>query len=153
MQKHVNLVDLVKSFPTCKIWRRCKRERALQSLIIWLRNQSKIRYRTFQLRKRPGSRVSGSGEGARPVPAAAARERNYAKTLSSSVNTSGTFENMARCRLYRHRCLLFFCAIHFQYISRSTVAPIGRKKVRALLFFRKKRTFGGEGGRSNLSTG
>ena len=40
----------------------------------------------------------------------------------------------------------------FQCVSRSIVAPIGRKKVRALLFSRKKRTFGGEGGRSNLST-
>ena len=35
---------------SCKIWRRYSRERALSSLIIWLKNQSKVRYRTFQLR-------------------------------------------------------------------------------------------------------
>ena len=53
MQKHVNLVDLVKSFPTnifLQIWRRYRRERALYSLIIWLKNQSKVRYRIVQLR-------------------------------------------------------------------------------------------------------
>ena len=52
MQKHVNLVDLVKSFPTnifLQIWRRYRRERALQSLRIWLKNPRKVRYRTFQL--------------------------------------------------------------------------------------------------------
>ena len=58
VQKHVNLVNLVKSFPTniyyfpftCKMWRRYSRERALWSLIIWLKNQSKDQYRIFQLR-------------------------------------------------------------------------------------------------------
>ena len=47
MQKHVNLVDLVKSFPTnMKIWRRYRRERTLYSLLIWLKNPRKVRYRT-----------------------------------------------------------------------------------------------------------
>ena len=32
----------------------------------------------------------------------------------------------------------------FQHFSRSTVGPIGRKKVRPLFFSRKKRTFGKE---------
>ena len=33
----------------CKIWRRYRRERALKNLLIWLKNQGKVRYRTFQL--------------------------------------------------------------------------------------------------------
>ena len=54
MQKHVNIVDLVKSFPTnifLQIWRRYSKERALYNLIIWMKNQGKARYRTFQLRR------------------------------------------------------------------------------------------------------
>ena len=54
VQKHANLVDLVKSFPThifLQIWRRYRRERALESLISWLKNQMKVRHRTFQLRQ------------------------------------------------------------------------------------------------------
>ena len=34
---------------SCKIWRRYRGERALESLIIWLKNQIKVRDRTFQL--------------------------------------------------------------------------------------------------------
>ena len=61
MQKHVNLVDLVTSFPThilLQIWRRYRRERALESLIIWMKNQMKVRHRTFQLRELPREEVA-----------------------------------------------------------------------------------------------
>ena len=53
VQKHANLVDLVTSFPMhifLQNWRRYRRERALQSLTIWLKNQMKVRYRIFQVR-------------------------------------------------------------------------------------------------------
>ena len=91
MQKHVNLVDLVKSFPTniflqnitfsffsfiflssdfLKIWRRYRRERALSSLLIWLKNQGKIRNRTFQRSREPreAERLAVRGLRARDVP-------------------------------------------------------------------------------------
>ena len=41
----------------------------------------------------------------------------------------------------------------FQHFSRSTVGPIGRKKVRALFFSRKKRTFGREAKENATSKG
>ena len=41
----------------------------------------------------------------------------------------------------------------FQHFSRSTVAPIGRKISASTFLLQKKRIFGEEGGRSNLSTG
>ena len=55
-------------------------------------------------------------------------------------------------KLSNFRVLVLFCmdsydsetGLIFQRFSRSTVAPIGRKKVQALFFARKKRTFGGE---------
>ena len=48
---------------------------------------------------------------------------------------------------------IFFSRRLYFSIFRDLQAPLsGEKKVRALFFSRKKRTFGGEGGRSNLST-
>ena len=54
MQKHVNLVDLVKSFPTNIYLQNLasiqKRTSPVKFALIWLKNQGKVRYRTFQLR-------------------------------------------------------------------------------------------------------
>ena len=52
MQKHVNFVDLAKSFPTNSY---------LQN---WLRNQGKVRYRTFQLSEGPEAQRGAEGEAA-----------------------------------------------------------------------------------------
>ena len=54
MQKHVNLVDLVKSFPTNIFLQDLASIQQRTSLIqfdIWMKNQRKVRYRTFQLRR------------------------------------------------------------------------------------------------------
>ena len=56
VQKHVNLVDLVKSFPKnifLQILASIQQRTSLIKFDIWLKNQSKIRYRTFQLSPGP----------------------------------------------------------------------------------------------------
>ena len=53
MQKHENLVDLVKSFPTniyLQNLASIQKRTSPISLLIWLKNQRMVRYRTFQLR-------------------------------------------------------------------------------------------------------
>ena len=53
MQKHVNLEDLVKSFPTNILLQNLasiQKRTSPVKLLIWLKNQGKVRYRTFQLR-------------------------------------------------------------------------------------------------------
>ena len=68
MQKHANLVDLAKSFPTNIFLQNLasiqKRTSPL-SLLIWLKNKRKVRHRTSQLRRFSG-RADGGREAAEP---------------------------------------------------------------------------------------
>ena len=81
MQKHVNLVDLVKSFPTNIFLQNLASIQQRKSLVkfdhleSWMKNQSKVRDRTFQLREkhrrlqdRMEGRVVGGDAGAGVEP-------------------------------------------------------------------------------------
>ena len=93
MQKHANLVDLVKSFPT-KIFLQnlasIQKRTSPKSLIIWLRNKSKVRYRTFQLRSLPLSGLCRRSE-SRP------RSRKTGASACSHPSTGYPRRTCRRC--------------------------------------------------------
>ena len=79
MQKHVNLVDLVKSFPTNIFLQNLASIQKRTSLIKFdhlAENQSKVRYRIFQLRLREVNGTMGSRKASGKRKGAPAREKS-----------------------------------------------------------------------------